>query len=231
MTAEPAGASGSVGAAGPAGAVGSEGAGSAGAGSAAAAEGLVASRPDRTRVPHLVVIDPQAIFADPGSDWASPVFAEAFARIREIAPLFDDRITVTRWLPTADRSTAWGDYFRQWPFADVGADDPLYALVDGAAELSAQPPVDAPTFGKWGAELAARTGTDAHLVLTGVSTDCCVISTALAAADAGMQVSVVTDACAASSAENGRAALHVMGLYAPQIELASTAGVREMLGG
>ena len=166
-----------------------------------------------------------------GSDWSSPDFAKAFARIREIAPLFEGRVSVTRWLPTADRSTAWGDYFRQWPFADVSAADPLYALVDGAAELSARPPVDAPTFGKWGAELAARAGADAHLVLTGVSTDCCVISTALAAADAGMQVSIVTDACAASSAENGRAALHVMGLYAPQIELVSAADVREMIAG
>lgn len=226
MTAKPVGASGAVGAAEPAGS-----SDPAAAGVEGRAEGQPAFRAGRTRVPHLVVIDPQAIFADPGPDWASPDFAEAFARIREIAPLFEDRVSVTRWLPTADRSTAWGDYFRQWPFADVSAEDPLYALVDGAAELSARPPVDAPTFGKWGVELAARVGADAHLVLTGVSTDCCVISTALAAADAGMQVSIVTDACAASSAENGRAALHVMSLYAPQIELVSAADVREMIAG
>ena len=35
-----------------------------------------------------------------------------------------------------------------------------------------------------------------RLVLVGVSTDCCVLSTALAAADEGVSVRVVADACA-----------------------------------
>ncbi|GAA4284265.1 isochorismatase family protein [Brevibacterium daeguense] len=179
--------------------------------------------------PHLVVIDPQHIFASPDSAWGSPFFPEAFARIRELAPLFDGRVTVTRWLPTADRATAWGDYFREWPFADVAADNPLYDLVAGAAELSPHPPVEEPTFGKWGEALAARLGPEPHMVLTGVSTDCCVISTALAAADAGVRTLVVEDACAHSTAENGRAALHVMSLFGPQIELVTTAEVRRRL--
>lgn len=182
------------------------------------------------RTPHLVVIDPQRIFADPSSEWASPVFAEAYAAIRRLAPRFAGRVTVTRWLPTADRSTAWGDYFRTWPFADVPADDPLYELVDGAAELSEAPPVDEPTFGKWGPALAERAGEDPHLVLTGVATDCCVISTALAAADAGVQVTVVSDACGHSTAENGRAALHIMGLYDPQIRVLTSEQLLAELG-
>ena len=61
----------------------------------------------------------------------------------------------------------------------------------------------------------------------GVSTDCCVLSTALAGADAGARLTVVTDACAGSTAENHAAALHVMGLYPPQITLKTTA---EILG-
>ena len=69
------------------------------------------------------------------------------------------------------------------------------------------------------------TGEYPHLLLAGVSTDCCVITTALAAADAGAWVTVVSDACAGSTPDNHEAALTVMGLYSPQIEVATTSQV------
>lgn len=173
----------------------------------------------------LVVIDPQRIFAAPDSEWGSPFFDEAMPRIRALAADFGERVLVTRWLPTADRSTSWGEYFAAWPFADQPADDALFDLVPDAAELSRHPTLDLPTFGKWGPELEAIVGRGAHVTLAGVSTDCCVLSTALAGADAGAHLTVVTDACAGSSVENHAAALHVMGLYPPQIALATTAEV------
>lgn len=173
----------------------------------------------------LIVIDPQAIFASPDSAWASPFFPEAMASIRKLAAAFGERVIVTRWLPTADRSTSWGDYFATWPFADQPPTDPLFALVPDAQTLSPWPSLDLPTFGKWGAPLEVLVGHGAHVVLAGVSTDCCVISTALAAADAGARVEVAVDACAGSTAENHAAALHVMSLYPPQITLTDTAAV------
>ena len=173
----------------------------------------------------LVVIDPQAIFAAPDSAWGSPFFADAVPRIQALAASFGDRVLVTRWMPTADRSTSWGDYFAAWPFADQAPSDPLFALVPDAVDLSPHPTIDLPTFGKWGPQLEAIVGKGARVVLTGVSTDCCVISTALAAADAGAHVTVVADACAGSTAENHAAALQVMGLYPPQITVSDTAAV------
>lgn len=183
--------------------------------------------------PWLLVVDPQRIFADPSSDWASPFFPAAMERISRLAArIGPERTIVSRWLPTADRGTAWGDYFAEWPFADVPADDPLYELVEPARDLSAYPTLDEPTFGKWGPHLAARIGaapgTTPHLLVTGVSTDCCVVTTVLAAADAGVRVSVVTDAVAHSSAENGEAALHTMSLFPPQVQLRTT---DEIIGG
>ena len=176
----------------------------------------------------LVVIDPQAIFAAPDSAWGSPFFAEAIPRIRALAAAFGERVLVTRWMPTADRSTSWGDYFAAWPFADQPSSDPLFALVPEAAALSPHPTVDLPTFGKWGPQLETVVGRGAHIVLAGVSTDCCVISTALAAADAGAHVTIAADACAGSTAENHAAAIQVMGLYPPQITIGETATI---LGG
>ncbi|WP_226531300.1 cysteine hydrolase family protein [Microbacterium paraoxydans] len=170
----------------------------------------------------LVVIDPQSIFAAPDSAWGSPFFAEAMPRIRALATAFGDRVLVTRWMPTADRTTSWGAYFDAWPFADQPPSDPLFALVPEAAALSTHPTLDLPTFGKWGLELETVVGHGGHVVLAGVSTDCCVISTALAAADAGAHVTIAADACAGSTAENHQAALQVMGLYPPQITVSDT---------
>ncbi|WP_325048562.1 hypothetical protein [Galactobacter valiniphilus] len=83
--------------------------------------------------PWLVVIDPQVIFADPSSDWASPEFEAAADVIEPLLPAFGDRVLVTRWLPTASREGSWGEYFAAWPFADVPAEDRLYDLVSRAA--------------------------------------------------------------------------------------------------
>lgn len=173
----------------------------------------------------LVVIDPQAIFASPDSAWGSPFFADAMPKIRQLAASFEGRVLVTRWVPTADRATSWGAYFQAWPFADQAPTDPLFDLVPEAVHLTETPTLDLPTFGKWGAEMEEITGRAPHLVLAGVSTDCCVISTALAAADGGAWVTIAADACAASTAENGVAAMAVMGLYPPQITISDTAAI------
>lgn len=185
--------------------------------------------PEHSARPWLIVVDPQRIFADPASDWASPFFTDAFINIKRLAAAFGDRVIVTRWLPTADRTTAWGDYFAQWTFADVSPDDPLYDLVPEARDLSPHPTIDEPTFGKWAPALQDIVGDGARLVVTGVSTDCCVITTALAAADAGAWVSVPTDAVAHSTAENGAAALHTMSLFEPQLTLTTTDDLLERL--
>ena len=178
----------------------------------------------------LIVIDPQDIFARPGSDWASPMWDAAWENIASLAQAFGSRAVITRWVPTADRNTSWGEYFKTWSFADVPEDHELYRLLPGAAALVEERGLEVisrPTFGKWGAELidAVRKVHAPHLLLTGVSTDCCVISTALAAADAGVFVTVVSDACAGSTASNHAAALQVMSLYAPQISVVTTAEV------
>lgn len=179
-----------------------------------------------TSSPWLVVIDPQRIFAAPDSAWGSPMWPDVVAPVRRLAAAFGDRVIVTRWVAPAARVGSWAAYMAAWPFADHPADHPLFDVVDELADIGSHR-VTATTFGKWGA-LVDITGPTPSLVLTGVSTDCCVISTALPAADAGATLTVVTDACAGSTPENHRAALDVMALYPPQITLRTSA---EVLGG
>lgn len=172
----------------------------------------------------LVVIDPQRIFADPASQWGSPMFPDIVDPVRRLAAAAGRRTVVTRWVPARDPQGSWAAYLEAWPFAAVREDDPLLELVPELADLG-NAVVSLPTFGKWGYALQAVTGPLPHLVLAGVSTDCCVVSTALAAADAGATITVVTDACAGSTPQNHQSALDVMALYPPQITLATTAEV------
>ena len=177
----------------------------------------------------LVVIDPQRIFADPSSQWGSPMFPAIVDPVRRLAAAAGEQTIVTRWVPARDPQGSWAAYLKAWPFADVPEDDPLLELVPEMAGIGSEL-VSVPTFGKWGPELEAITGVTPHLVLVGVSTDCCVVSTALAAADAGATITVVTDACAGSTPENHRAAMDVMALYPPQVTLATTAEVLAVEG-
>ncbi|WP_210503061.1 cysteine hydrolase family protein [Nocardioides xinjiangensis] len=172
----------------------------------------------------LVVIDPQRIFADPASPWGSPMFPAVVEPVRRLAAAAAERTVVTRWVPSAEPEGSWQAYLDAWPFAQVPEDDPLLEVVPELHDLT-DTVVSLPTFGKWSKELQAVTGPTPHLVLAGVSTDCCVISTALAAADAGATITLVTDACAGSTPENQRAALDVMALYPPQITLATSEDV------
>ena len=172
----------------------------------------------------LVVIDMQVIFARPDSPWATPGFRAAAAGIARLLPAFGERVVYTRFVAPATPTGAWVDYYRDWPFALVPPDAPDYDLVP---ELPAgdHPVVSETTFGKWGPALADAVDGATELVLTGVSTDCCVLSTALAAADAGMHARVVADACAGVSEADHRRALDTMALYGPLLEVVTVADV------
>ena len=172
----------------------------------------------------LVVVDMQNVFAHPPSPWASPDYPTALAGTRRLLPAFGDRVVFTRYVAPPRPDGAWVPYFEAWPFALVPDDDPLYAVVDDL-DPAGRPVVTRPTFGKWGPELDAASGGAAELVLAGVSTDCCVLSTALAAADAGRRVFVAEDACAGASAADHRRALDAMRLYAPLVEVVTVDAV------
>ncbi|HEY0645665.1 MAG TPA: cysteine hydrolase, partial [Nocardioides sp.] len=47
----------------------------------------------------LVVIDPQRIFADPTSQWGSPMFPDIVEPVRRLASAAGERTVVTRWVP------------------------------------------------------------------------------------------------------------------------------------
>jgi nicotinamidase-related amidase len=169
----------------------------------------------------LAVIDMQRVFGDRGSPWLAPRFAEIVDPVQRLADAYRPRVIFTRFVAPAVPDGAWRRYYELWPFALQPPEAPIYELV---AEFAGEPgpTLDATTFSKWGGGLSAMAGSG-PLVLAGVSTDCCVLSTALAAADDGIGVQVVADACAGVDDQSHAKALDIMRLYSPLVEVVSLA--------
>jgi nicotinamidase-related amidase len=167
----------------------------------------------------LMIIDMQRIFGEPISEWATPGYASAAAGIQRLLGAFESRVCFTRFLPPEQPTGSWIAYYEQWPFALDPANTRLYELSDEFASLPAST-LDRTTFGKWDAETDQALRYPGEIVLAGVTTDCCVLSTALAAADAGVHVMVVADACAGITETDHQRALDAMALYSPLIDIA-----------
>ena len=75
----------------------------------------------------LVVVDPQAVFADPAtSPWGSPMWADTVPRIAALAAAYGPaRTVVTRFVADPSLGGSWVPYYEDWPFALVPDDDPL----------------------------------------------------------------------------------------------------------
>jgi len=174
--------------------------------------------------PWLVAVDFQRVFGDPTSEWRAPRYAAAAANAARLAERFGDRSVFTRFVAPQRPEGAWVPYYEQFPWALEPPDSWLYELTDEVAAHVTRT-VEATTFGKWGPDLRRIVGEHPELVVAGVATDCCVISTVLAATDAGASVTVVTDACAGSTDENHQKALDVMALYAPLVSFTTTESV------
>jgi nicotinamidase-related amidase len=165
----------------------------------------------------LAVIDMQRAFGERDSPWFTPRFAEIVGPIQRLVAAYRPQVVFTRFVAPAAPAGAWRRYYELWPFALQPPDARIYELVD---EFAGEPglTVDATTFGKVGDELHEMLG-GGRLVLAGVSTDCCVLSTALAAADDGVAVQVVADACAGVSDESHAQTLDILRLYSPLVEV------------
>lgn len=177
--------------------------------------------------PCLAVIDMQRVFAEPDSAWLAPRFGEIIGPVSKLVEAFQPNVVFTRFIAPATPHGAWQRYYQAWPFALQPPDADIYQLVAEFAAWSGQT-LDAVTFSKWGPELRDHVRDSGRLVLAGVATDCCLLSTAVAAVDEGVFVQVVADACAGASDDGHRNALDILRLYAPLIEVVSLA---DILGG
>ncbi len=169
-----------------------------------------------------MLIDLQRVFGERDSPWYTAGFSAAAEACRQLRDAFADRTALTRFVPPSVAEGAWVSYYELWPFALDPANAAKFDLMPDIPTKDSVI-IDRPTFGKWDDEADRVIGRPRELVLAGVSTDCCVLATALAAADAGVHVRVVADACAGLSDGDHLRALDAMALFAPMIQITTVA--------
>lgn len=165
----------------------------------------------------LVVIDLQEIFADPQSGWYSPGFSSILEPIDALVAAYAPHVVFTRFVAPPAPLGAWRAYYERYPFALLAPEDPAYALIERYRAHRGES-LETTTFSKWVPGLIERCAPETTLVLAGVTTDCCVLATALQAADAGRAVRVVREACAGANDESHAQALALMELFSPLVE-------------
>jgi nicotinamidase-related amidase len=174
---------------------------------------------DLAAEPWLVVIDMQRAFGDPDSGWAAAAYGDIVPVVDDLVRRFGDRVVRTRFVRDPAEPGQWRAYYDAWPDFRVPPDHPVWDLLPPAGPGATV--VDEPTFSKWGDQLVSVVG-EAPLVMCGVATECCVLATALAAADAGRPVTVVADACAGGTREAHEQALALLALNAPLVTLVAS---------
>ncbi len=168
----------------------------------------------------LVIIDMQEIFRSPQSQWGVPTYDSAAQNVTRLTDRFRGSVVWTRFVRDPEESGSWRQYYDRWSGCRATPE---------SAEWDVTMPIESsdrtltlPTFSKWGSELAQLSAGSERLVVCGVATECCVLSTVLGAVDAGKHVVVVTDACAGATDEAHDQAMAVMSLLSPMVTLATT---------
>ena len=164
---------------------------------------------------HLVVVDMQRAFRQPG-EWHIPRYDEAARTITRLAASGLEPL-ITRFIPDPAEEGSWSSYYDRWQSMRLNPADPTWHIE--LPGIAARGSIDLPTFSKWGEALADLIPAGDEVILTGVATDCCILATALGAADAGRYVTVVEDACAGQSDAAHDQALSLLQLLSPMINV------------
>jgi nicotinamidase-related amidase len=180
-----------------------------------------------------VVVDMQRLFAE-GPGWPVPGFGAILPNVRRLVLHRPERTLYPRFVTPPSAAAArgiWQRYYRHWPEV-VGDRSPPGSLeiVAGLADLvPAGARIDKDAFSAYSGpgflpaleRLGAKT-----ILLTGVETDICVLSTALESVDRGYRVVIATDGVASSSEAAHEAMLaHIYPRYVHLIDLATTAAI------
>lgn len=176
----------------------------------------------RTSAPWLVVIDMQLAFATPSSQWCTEDYAAIVPTVERLVETHQGRVVFTRFVRDPAEHGQWSAYYDKWPSFRVAPDDPLWALTLTAPDGA--PIIDEPTFSKWSQQLRQVVG-NAPLHICGVATECCVLATALAAADDGREVVVIADGCAGATRELHEQALTIMDTMTPLLSVTTSDGL------
>lgn len=183
--------------------------------------------------PLHLVIDMQPLFA-PGGAWPVPGIGALLPPCARLLAHAPGAAAFARFIPAETPEAApgqWRHYYRRWPEVTGTRLPPAQLAVLDALRCLAP---EAPVIDKAGYSafevpalpaLLARRGAET-LVLSGVETDVCVLSTALAAVERGLRVILAEDAMASAEPAMHAAALAILrSRFEDQVEIAPVATI------
>ena len=175
----------------------------------------------------VVCVDMQRLFLEPG-EWHCPAGLDILANCRELAAATGDQAYFIKYIPPRTPEHAfgqWREFHRRW--SSVTLDEAgeeatgLHPAIDDLAEP--QRVFDRLGFSAFASDGFAeriRGRTPSAMIVCGVETDVCVLSTILSAVDQGIRTIVPIDAVASASPSGHDAVLnHVLPRYDHQVEL------------
>jgi nicotinamidase-related amidase len=168
----------------------------------------------------FVVIDMQHGFRDLTSQWCVPRYDEIVPVIDVLRKSLKRPTFFTRFVPEPDERGAWQAYYDYWSQMRLPVNSATWDITLSISDQSQV--VTASTFSKW-PQLAPYVPLGARLIVSGVATDCCVLSTVLGAVDAGRFVTLVSDACAALNDQAQKQTLELLRLLFPLCTVISSA--------
>ena len=172
-------------------------------------------------------IDFQHVFSpEENTSWCVPKFHSALKTALSTWTKLKDKVipVATSYIPPCHISGIWKKYFDEYPNIPKDPSNDIYNLDSNISKIDIYKP-RVTSFSKWNIlqdlfqNDLSKNDTENTLYLCGVATDCCVLSTALDAVDAGVKVILINDACASGNDENHERALKIMQGYYPNIEI------------
>lgn len=182
-----------------------------------------------------VVIDIQRLFTA-ATGWQVATMPTILSPVKRLIEHRPDATCFARFITPRrpeDATGAWQAYYHYWN--TVTGDHLAAGMIDVLPELLQAAP-SAPVIDKTGYSafsspdflpLLKERGIET-LILSGVETDVCVLSTVMQAVDLGLRVIVARDAVTGGSPEGHRAAFDILRLrFDRQVEIADTAQIIE----
>lgn len=184
--------------------------------------GQLRSGIDGDKTVHLC-LDMQRLFG-PAGPWPTPWLARVLPAVSSLVEYQPARTVFTRFIPPVtpeDATGMWQLYFRKWRLVTRERLDAKFFDLVPALQRYVPPAAvfDKPGYSAFSNGqlhgFLTKSGIDT-LIITGVETDVCVLSTILAAVDLGYRIIVAKDALCSSADESHDA---LLGLYARRFDL------------
>ena len=170
----------------------------------------------------ILVIDMQNVYR-PGQPWGCHTFDRACRNIRKLLETSPGAAYFTKFIASPNPDGVWKEYNRV--NREINENPWMNAIADELSDFARRYPVlEKSVYSSMKIpEIRAAAHGGRNVVLTGVVSECCVLSTCMEAIDLGAHVVYLRDACAGDCAETETAVETVLSRLPLHVTICDTA--------